>query len=81
MLKTRVWWFFGPRVSTVRLPFDHSWGDGPPQLFETMVFGGAHDEWQERYATAEVAQAGHRRVVWMVRLGRRLSEWLYGREA
>ena len=28
-------------VSTVFLPIDHGWGEGPPVLFETMVFG--HD--------------------------------------
>ena len=26
-------------VSTVFLPIDHGWGEGPPVLFETMVFG------------------------------------------
>jgi hypothetical protein len=26
------------RVSTVFLGLDHGWGDGPPVLFETMVF-------------------------------------------
>ena len=30
-------------VSTVFLGLDHSWGGGPPLLFETMVFGGSFD--------------------------------------
>lgn len=51
------------RVSTVFLGLDHSYWDGPPILFETMVFGGALDQEQERYATEEEALAGHERWV------------------
>lgn len=54
-------------VSTVFLALDHSWGDGPPQLYETMIFGGQHDEYQERYATKEAALAGHDSALAMVR--------------
>ncbi|MBW1992561.1 MAG: hypothetical protein JRI59_10740 [Deltaproteobacteria bacterium] len=55
-------------VSTIFLGIDHRCsGDGPPLLFETMVFGGEHDGWQERYATWEEAEAGHERAVKMVR--------------
>ena len=50
-------------VSTVWLGVDHRWGDGPPLIFETMVFGGEHDEVQERYSTEEDARAGHQRWV------------------
>ena len=46
-------------VSTVFLGLDHSFGDGPPILFETMVFGGPLDQEMDRYATMEEAQAGH----------------------
>lgn len=46
-------------VSTVFLGLDHQFGNGPPLLFETMVFGGEHDEEQERYSTWEEAEAGH----------------------
>ncbi len=28
----------GLRISTVFLGLDHRWGNGPPQIFETMVF-------------------------------------------
>ena len=56
------------RVSTVFLGLDLSYGDGPPILFETMVFGlPDEDEPQERYATWEEAEAGHERMVAWVR--------------
>jgi len=58
------------RVSTVFLSIDHGWGDGPPVLFETMVFGGEMDENQWRYSTWDEAVAGHERVVTAVREGR-----------
>ncbi|MES2360001.1 MAG: hypothetical protein V4529_16800 [Gemmatimonadota bacterium] len=51
------------RVSTVFLGLDHSWGSGPPLLFETMIFGGAHDEEQWRYSTRAEAVAGHAAAV------------------
>lgn len=50
----------GVKVSTVFLGLDHSYGDGPPVLFETMIFGGEHDEEQWRYYTWEEAEIGHR---------------------
>jgi hypothetical protein len=49
------------RVSTVFLGLDHQWGNGPPHLFETMIFGGA-EEWQERCSTWEEAEATHKRA-------------------
>ncbi len=50
-------------VSTVLLCLDHRFGDeGPPLIFETMIFGGDHDEYQERYSTREQAEEGHRRA-------------------
>jgi hypothetical protein len=55
-------------VSTVFLGLDHSWDDGPPLLFETMIFGGYYDEYPIRYATIQEARAGHRRVVRRARL-------------
>ncbi len=51
---------FGPvSVSTVFLGMDHSFGGGLPVLFETMIFGGKHDGYQERYHTWKEAEAGH----------------------
>lgn len=46
-------------VSTVFLGLDHSWGDGPPLLYETMIFDGEGIDYQERYSTREEALAGH----------------------
>lgn len=55
----------GVHVSTVFLGLDHAMFGGPPVLFETMIFGGEHDEYQERYQTYESAQEGHWRAVLM----------------
>lgn len=64
----------GLRVSTVFLGMNHNYdADGPPLLFETMVFGG-EDEPMWRYSTWDEAQAGHQRVVDALRAGRQL-EW------
>lgn len=52
------------RVSTVFLGLDHRFGgDGPPILWETMIFGGKHDDYQERYSSYEDAVAGHAKAV------------------
>jgi hypothetical protein len=47
----------------VFLGTDHSFGDGPPLLWETMIFGGKHDEFQERYSNLADAKAGHKRAL------------------
>jgi hypothetical protein len=52
----------GCRISTVFLGMDHNWGEGPPILYETRIFGGEHDEWQERAATREEALQIHERA-------------------
>lgn len=47
-------------VSTVFLGLDHRhFGNGPPILFETMVFGGALDQEQVRYCSWDEAVRGH----------------------
>jgi hypothetical protein len=51
------------RVSTVFLGLDHSFGDGPPLLFETMAFVAGEEQGCERSSTWEEAEAGHRRMV------------------
>jgi hypothetical protein len=51
------------RVSTVFLGLNHNYGDGPPILFETMVFGGPMDEYMDRYYTEDEAAQGHAFVV------------------
>jgi len=59
--RDEVW---GVEVSTVFLGLSHQFGDGPPLIFETMIFGGPDDqEYQERYSTWEEAVAGHARAV------------------
>ena len=57
-------------VSTVFLGLDHNWNGGPPILFETMVFGGPHNEYQERYATWDQAEKDHDRVVEALKAGK-----------
>lgn len=56
-------------VSTVFLGADHSHGHGPPVLFETMIFGGPHDEYQRRYSTLAEAEAGHAEAVALAKGG------------
>jgi hypothetical protein len=58
----------GTLVSTVFMGIDHNFREeGPPVLFETMVFGDDEtcdiDLGQWRYCTWEEAEAGHRAVV------------------
>lgn len=61
---TTLW--HGAWVSTVWLGLNHRWGDdGPPLIFETMVFGlgGFRDLDCDRYSTKEQALAGHEVMV------------------
>lgn len=53
-------------VSTVFLGVDHAWS-GRPMLFETMIFGGKHDEECWRYSTWQEAEDGHWRAVKLVK--------------
>lgn len=47
-------------VSTVFLGLDHNWGwEGPPVLFETMIFIDEKADVAERYCTWDEAAAGH----------------------
>lgn len=46
-------------VSTVFMGLDHSFGEGPPLWFETMIFGGVHDSWQQRCETWAEAVVMH----------------------
>src|SRR5215475_11220125 len=62
-------------VSTVWIGLDHRWfADGPPLIFESMVFGGTYDGKAERYATEAEALAGHWRMVQSMRT---LSAWAH----
>lgn len=58
------------RISTVFLGIDHSFGSGgPPLLFETMIFGGRLDEFQNRCGTWDEAEAMHNEAVALARSG------------
>ena len=46
----------GTRVSTVFTGIDYC---SPPRLWETMIFGGVHDQYQVRYSSREDALRGH----------------------
>ena len=52
-------------VSTVFLGLDHNWRtNGPPILWETMVFGGKLDQEMDRCSgSREQAEAMHQRMV------------------
>jgi hypothetical protein len=51
-------------VSTVFLGIDHNFGDGPPILWETMVFGGKLDQEMDRCAgDQDQAEAMHENMV------------------
>lgn len=76
LLEWAKWFENGPRtvarteigdavsVSTVFLGLDHSFGsNGPPILFESLVFGGPKDGAMERYSTWEEAEKGHAAMV------------------
>lgn len=73
----------GSDISTVFLGLDHRFsGDGPPIIFETLVFGGPLDQEMERYSTWEEAEAGHRAMVEKVKKAaqRRPSIGIYIKE-
>lgn len=55
----------GWTISTVFLTLDHSFGHGPPLVFETMVFpeGSYSELYCDRYSTKAEALAGHKAVV------------------
>ena len=53
-------------VSTVFLGLDHQYGEGPPLIFETMVFARGEDVLTWRYSTWAEAEAGHARAVELV---------------
>ena len=53
----------GVRVSTVFLGLDHSFGGAVPVLWETMIFNGPHNQYQERYTSRADAIEGHTRAL------------------
>jgi hypothetical protein len=49
----------GVLVSTVWLGMDMGYAGGEPLIFETMIFGGEHDQYQWRWSTEVEARAAH----------------------
>lgn len=67
----------GKWISTVWLGIDHSFGSGPPLIFETMVFpsrANMNDLDCDRYSTEDQALAGHAAMVEKWRAGKAGSE-------
>lgn len=59
-------------VSTVFLGLDHNWSEGPPILWETMIFNGRHDGYQTRCAGSwEQAEAMHATALQYMRAHRK----------
>lgn len=59
----------GVEISTVFLALDHRYDQrngGSPLLWETMIFGGEHDGYQQRYSTYESTANGHITAVKLV---------------
>jgi hypothetical protein len=54
-------------ISTVFLGLDHAYGGKKPILWETMIFGGKHDQYQVRYASYDDAVKGHEIAVKLVK--------------
>jgi hypothetical protein len=53
-------------VSTVFLGLDHAWNTFKPVLWETMIFGGEHDQYQERYTSHKDALEGHEKALTLI---------------
>lgn len=65
-------------VSTVWLGINHNWSDdGPPLIFETMIFGGPLDQEQWRYATEADAERGHEDAVRLARAAVQVDEEVF----
>ena len=54
-------------VSTVFMGLDYSFGTGTPLIYETMIFGGPHDEECWRTPNREAALAAHDQAVALAR--------------
>lgn len=69
-------------VSTVFLGIDHNYGpEGPPILFETMIFGGPHNNYQRRYCTWDEAEQGHAQACELAGIKRKLQTWIEGEKS
>lgn len=60
-------------ISTVFIPINMRYfGEGPPIVYETMIFGGKHDQLQIRYSTYKEVLNSHRKLV------KKLKKEIYG---
>lgn len=63
------------QVSTVFLGLDHRFSEnGLPVLFETMIFGGPHDQFQHRWLTWHEATMFHDIIVKALKEGKTPEE-------
>lgn len=54
-------------VSTVFVGMNmNPFSEGAPVVFETMIFGGEHNDYCEKYSTWEEAEQGHQKAIEMV---------------
>jgi len=53
-------------VSTVFLGLNHAWEANPPQIFETMIFGGEFSDHQWRTTTYAEAEKRHSEAIRLV---------------
>lgn len=64
------------QISTVFLGLDHNWGEGPPVVFETMIFSDNADidSYMARYSTWDEAVKGHELTVQAVKDGVNINQ-------
>lgn len=55
-------------ISTMLLGLDHAWNSDIPVLWETMIFGGEHDQYMDRYTSYEDALEGHQQALKLIDL-------------
>lgn len=60
-------------VSTIFLGIDHNWGNKPPLLFETLVFGGYMDGESDRSESWQEAERSHEAMKKRIVLGKYIS--------
>ena len=59
----------GVAISTVFIGVDHGLRDGPPLIFESLIFGGPHDGEMERCSTWGEAIHMHQRLCALAHTG------------
>lgn len=62
------------KVSTVFLGLNHSFTPSYELWFETMIFGGINDGWQDRYSTREQALIGHQKALELAKKNEKIED-------